>query len=690
MDWVTLISQFRDFLEQYHEKELQSIESGFPKTIIIDFSNLISFNLEVAQMLLDNPEDSLKALGLAADNVNSVNLSTLSTKVDMIDINDIIPQFDKVDINHKIPSWIKGTKDKILYLKHVFPTINQQQVARVAQVDKSTVSRAISRPDGTGLLEQGYLVVDISVDIELTSKGKRYLKGLFDLSHPKPEAEKIKKHFEDFEFTNLPESCKLPISELKAKDISRLVKIEGCLRQKSDIRPQVVKARFECPACGNILTLMQTGTVYKEPSRCSCGRKGRFVTKSKDLNDVQRWIVQENPDRSSNLDLRRIAIFLEGSLVKFDKVPIGNNVSVCGILTEQQIENHGVKTTKFDLFVKAVSVFEMGIKAIEVSREDYEKVKEFCSKGQVLDRLCNLFAQHIKGNSDVKRALILQLVSRDDDFQGNKRGRIHLYVGGSYGSGKSQLGKFSASIAPKSRFCNTTSASKVGLTASVVKDDYFKGWALEIGAIPLAGAGLCVIDEIDKMHVDDSKSIGEAMEAGTISIDKSNIHQIVSALAKILTLGNPKNGSAVLSDDVLGLDLHIISRFDLILRSEHIGAKELAEGVYSSKPTSEKDKRYLMAHIQAALNHSLDVSLTDENKQLLTDLFHSVRARSGLITSGVHSARFLEALWRLSVASAKVRLADKIEKEDCELAISLMKKSLQDRGYLDILEGDLK
>ena len=37
--------------------------------------------------------------------------------------------------------------------------------------------------------------------------------------------------------------------------------------------------------------------------------------------------------------------------------------------------------------------------------------------------------------------------------------------------------------------------SGAGLTASVVKDEFLKGWSLEAGALVLANKGVCMIDE---------------------------------------------------------------------------------------------------------------------------------------------------------------------------------------------------
>ena len=54
-------------------------------------------------------------------------------------------------------------------------------------------------------------------------------------------------------FNNLPESQKILISEIRSKHLSKFICTEGVVRQKSDVRPHVTAAKFECPSCGNIL-----------------------------------------------------------------------------------------------------------------------------------------------------------------------------------------------------------------------------------------------------------------------------------------------------------------------------------------------------------------------------------------------------------------------------------------------------
>ena len=102
--------------------------------------------------------------------------------------------------------------------------------------------------------------------------------------------------FQNFKirFNDLPKSQYIMIRDIRSKDIGKFVRIEGTIRQKSDVRPQVTSARFECPSCGHIITVLQLESSFKEPTKCGCGRKGKFHLISKELVDAQRIVLEES------------------------------------------------------------------------------------------------------------------------------------------------------------------------------------------------------------------------------------------------------------------------------------------------------------------------------------------------------------------------------------------------------------
>src|SRR3989344_4157043 len=64
---------------------------------------------------------------------------------------------------------------------------------------------------------------------------------------------------------NLPKSQEVMVRDIRSEHLNKFLTFTGIVRQASDIRPQVVSARFECPSCGNIISILQIDTKFKEP-----------------------------------------------------------------------------------------------------------------------------------------------------------------------------------------------------------------------------------------------------------------------------------------------------------------------------------------------------------------------------------------------------------------------------------------
>src|SRR3989344_8911634 len=160
---------------------------------------------------------------------------------------------------------------------------------------------------------------------------------------------------------NLPKSQFTKIRNIRANHLGKFVYTEGIVRQSSDVRPKVVSAKFECPSCGNTMSILQLDTKFKEPIRCSCGRRGRFKLLSKDLVDAQRLVVEESPDDLDGGEQpKRIPIFLQEDLVepKMEKrTTPGSKIKIVGIIKEVPITlKTGAQSTTYDLAMEANSI----------------------------------------------------------------------------------------------------------------------------------------------------------------------------------------------------------------------------------------------------------------------------------------------------------------------------------------------
>lgn len=161
-------------------------------------------------------------------------------------------------------------------------------------------------------------------------------------------------------FNNLPETQKVKIRTIRATHLNQLIFFEGLVRQASDVRPQVINAKFECPACGTVISVLQIERKFREPTRCSCGRKGQFTLLSKTMVDAQRIVLAEEKGGSEDNISPRISVFLKEDLTAPNMnilENIGKYVTILGVLREVPIPlPTGSISTRFDLAIEANNI----------------------------------------------------------------------------------------------------------------------------------------------------------------------------------------------------------------------------------------------------------------------------------------------------------------------------------------------
>ena len=112
--------------------------------------------------------------------------------------------------------------------------------------------------------------------------------------------------------------------------------------------------------------------------------------------------------------------------------------------------------------------------------EEEAEIKAFSRDPKLFSKLVDSIAPGIYGYNRIKEALILQLMSgvrKTQEGGVGTRGDIHILLVGDPGCGKSQLLKRVNVVAPKGRYVSGKGVSGAGLTATVVKDEFLRGWA---------------------------------------------------------------------------------------------------------------------------------------------------------------------------------------------------------------------
>lgn len=529
----------------------------------------------------------------------------------------------------------------------------------------------------------------------------------------------IEPSYKDLKFNvrirNLPENAQLMINEIRSKHLGRLIQTTGLIKLATTVRPFAKSISFECQNCGHITKVEQTEGAIKTPLICSnCGRKGRFKIVDKELIDTQRIVLEEAPeDLEGGQQPKQITVILKDDLVdpKFEKNIIpGNKVTVSGVIVEVPvILQSGKRSVTSELRIEAsyIESVEQSFEELSISKEEEDKILELSKDKLIYQKLKDSIAPNIFGYDHIKEAIVLQLFGgvrkAMKDEASVFRGDIHILLVGDPGTSKSAILRYVSTIAPKARYVTGMGSSAAGLTATVTKDEASKTFVLEAGAMPLTNGGLLVIDELDKMNKDDRAALHSALEQQIISISKANIHATLISQTSVLAAANPKLGRFNPYDVVatqIDLPPTLINRFDLIFIMadkpnpdiDKMIAQKILEAnkdIEKNKPAIETD---LLRKYIAYARQKVKPVLSEEAMKIINDFYIKLRSSVSNAEDRVKpvpiSARQLEAVIRLSEASAKVRLSNYVLEEDARRAIDLIMAYLGEVG-VDKSTGEL-
>ena len=192
------------------------------------------------------------------------------------------------------------------------------------------------------------------------------------------------------------------------------------------------------------------------------------------------------------------------------------------------------------------------------------------------------------------------------------------------------------------------------------------------------------------MDENDRTAIHEVMEQQTISIAKAGIMTSLNARVSILAAANPAYGRYNFNKSVeanVQLPAALLSRFDLLWliadKSDREQDLRLAKHItyvhqHNTNPPQEYspiDMKLMRRYV--ALCQKKDPDVPKELTDFIVGSYMSLRkeSRDDPKATTFTSARTLLAILRLSTALARLRLVDKVEKEDVGEAMRLMEMS---------------
>ena len=499
-------------------------------------------------------------------------------------------------------------------------------------------------------------------------------------------------------FINFPKV--IGIKELKNNKLNKFVSVKGLCRSITKPQAWIVNAYFQCKQCGSHVRTPQPGFRLEMPSACICGKsRWEFIPEKSITVDYQIMVLQESPEGLSGGEIpAEVEVRLTQDLV--GRINPGNQVNVSGVLKlfPQNRQSLSLQLrTMFD--ANNIEVLQKEYEDIVLTESEIKEIEQLKSDPSVFSNLVKHIAPSIYGHDVLKEAVLLQLFGgvRHENADGTyNRGDIHILIVGDPGVAKSKLLDAVMKLCPRGVKSTGGGSTKAGLTASAVQNSEGQ-WVLEAGAVVLADRGHLILDEIDKMGKDDRAAIHEAMEQQTVSVSKAGINTTLQARCSILAAANPKTGRFDNYMDIaeqIDMPPTLLSRFDLIFtmtdKPDKEKDKELAFFLLNRDQTPKYKNDFIRKYIAYAKTQCFP-KMTREASSLLEDYYVNVRSLSSKTNKTVPiTPRQLEALIRLSEASARARLSGFVEAGDAQRAIHILDKCLKylaydpETGVLDI------
>lgn len=535
--------------------------------------------------------------------------------------------------------------------------------------------------------KKGYAELFVELgEIEFTKQLKDTMYKI--LADSRPHIKDIEEAYPDLKIRYSTEE-EIKLHELSSKHLNHLVKFECIIMGIGERKLYVKKINATCSNCFN--TYNYELTPSEQPLKylycLKCEKKIPVEQNNVSMGSVQTLIIQEPIEHASNFAPVSFTAKVYDDLV--GELYHGQRVKATGI--ERFVYNN--KKSEHEIYIQLTNVVPMESEKIHTpSREELNKyLNDLKNPEDFKNKLISSFAPDIYSDEifkNIKLSVLLQLVN---GVKNKKQGNIHICIIGDPALGKSEFIKTIKRIKKKSMFATGRGASGVGLTVSIEQLSD-KTRVATMGVIPLCSGGIALIDEFDKMNDDNRSYLHEAMAQGRITVAKSPIRATFPADTRILALANPKFGKYDVTESIsenIDLPPSLISRFDLIwcmvdtINSEndrnkglHIMKSFVNNFEYKTYMTEEELSRYLN------YAENLEPKIPENLIEKYVDIYVNTRELAKISNSKFFvGARFLDTIFKLSTAHAKLLLKEVVDEYDIKSAIDLLNYAYGTLGF---------